>query len=762
MGLDISRTRIRNWSKAWWLWIAVIAAICLASVEWATATARVSRVLYISSYHLAFATVPKQIAGMREAFAKGGYDVSNMILDFEFMDTRRFPDAEHTAQFHEALAAKLAKLPAYDVVILGDDNALRYGLDHHVDLFRNTPLVFLGINNIALAQEQADDPLVTGVVEATSMAETLEAIERMLPNAEELIVVVGASETGQFNLAQFEQHRAVLKRLSVRIASLGDMTYEELYEAMKSVTDRSAILLFGAVRDKAGNTTPHLQVLQSIQENTTAPVFSLWDTGIGFGLVGGKIVSHEEHGRVAAEMAIRILNGEPASKIPVQMESPNVFLFEYGALVRHGIDLARLLAGSRVVNKPQSFRERYAHWIPWLVAFFVIQSAIIVVLVLSNRRRRIAEQRAVESEARFRDFAEASGDWMWEMDENLKFSYCGPSFFKLTGLRPDDLLGHDRTAATAPDEDLHSQKWLDHKKTLSERQPFRGFEYRVITPDGLGRIVSVNGNPIFDDNGAFKGYRGTATDITERHTSEQALNQALAMAERANRTKSEFLATMSHEFRTPLNAIIGFSDMMRTERLGKIENETYREYAEDIHHSGLLMTNLIGDILDISAIEAGKRHFAAEMVNVATVARDTARQIEPLARERGITFTIDAPDDLAPIIADTRSIIQIMLNLLSNAVKYTEPGGSVAFSVSQRDGRTFIVVRDTGIGIPADRLHQITEPFSQAHDNPHVAQVGTGLGLSIVSALVEAHDATLEIDSEPGTGTTVTVTFGGR
>ncbi len=246
-------------------------------------------------------------------------------------------------------------------------------------------------------------------------------------------------------------------------------------------------------------------------------------------------------------------------------------------------------------------------------------------------------------------------------------------------------------------------------------------------------------------------------DISEHKRAEELLRSALVEAERANRAKSEFLATMSHEFRTPLNAILGFSEMLRAQYFGPLGAKNYHEYAKDIHDSGKHMLELVNDVLDIAAIEAGKRSLYKEGLSVVELLENCVRNFEKAASKKGVGLSINVPKRLPSLYADRRSSIQIIHNLLSNAVKFTNQNGVVSISASVADRDIEIKVVDSGIGIPSEQLPGVTEPFVQMDSNPHTAEEGTGLGLSIVKSLVEAHNGTLAIDSVVGKGTSVTV-----
>ncbi len=362
-----------------------------------------------------------------------------------------------------------------------------------------------------------------------------------------------------------------------------------------------------------------------------------------------------------------------------------------------------------------------------------------------------------ENQERFREFAESASDWLWETDAEGRISWSSDSEAIKGGFTLAQL--SELTGEEVAGDLVAESEWLPCRQALKEHTSIRNFEFRYPGHDGEIYYVLINGKPLFDDSGVYLGHRGTASDITARKKAEATHQTALVDAERANAAKSEFLATMSHEFRTPLNAILGFSEMLRAQYFGPLGADNYREYADDIHTSGIYMLSLINDILDISAIEAGKRPLVKETINVDQVLKVCARDVEKAAADGGIALSLDVPGDLPLLYADKRSIIQIVLNLLSNAVKFTGQGGTITVSVMARDKEMNIKVKDTGSGIPPDKLQIVTEPFARAHADPHIAQTGTGLGLAIVKSLVEAHNGYLNIESEIGEGTTVTVTL---
>lgn len=380
--------------------------------------------------------------------------------------------------------------------------------------------------------------------------------------------------------------------------------------------------------------------------------------------------------------------------------------------------------------------------------------SVVVMQDMTDRNR--TEMQLHESEKRFRDFAEASSDWLWETDAEGRFTYFAHGSRDYSGLIPENNLGRTRFEATI--EDLTAEKWRAHISDIEAQRPFSGFRYLLRGQDGHEVAVMINGMPFYDDDGTFLGYRGTGSDVTRQREAEISRDRALLDAERANRAKSEFLATMSHEFRTPLNAILGFSEMLSQEVLGPVGAPAYKEYADAINDSGNHMLALVNDILDISAIEAGKRAIMKEEIGLLELLRESTVEVSKIAADKSINLEVGVPGEPLRLFADLRSVRQIILNLLSNAVKFTPENGWIRLSAQpDRGDMIAIVVEDNGEGIMADKLPTITDPFSQASNHPHHSHEGTGLGLSIVKSLVDAHSGELKIESTLGVGTKVTV-----
>jgi signal transduction histidine kinase len=246
--------------------------------------------------------------------------------------------------------------------------------------------------------------------------------------------------------------------------------------------------------------------------------------------------------------------------------------------------------------------------------------------------------------------------------------------------------------------------------------------------------------------------------LDARNKTESELIEARRQAEQASSAKSDFLARVSHEIRTPLNAIIGFSEVMMEEQFGPIANERYRDYLKDIHASGGHLLSLINDLLDLSKIEAGKLELSFTGVALNELTQQCVAIMQPQASGARVIIRTSLVQALPQVLADARSVRQIVLNLLSNSIKFTAAGGQVIVSTALTDdGEVMLRVRDTGIGMSEQDLIAALEPFRQIATSARPG--GTGLGLPLTKALAEANHASFRITSAPKEGTLVEIAF---
>lgn len=746
--------------------LGVLGTLLMLALSYSTAPAaaeRVPHILYIASYHPAFHSFADQSSGFEAGLTTAGYPAEKRLIDYEFLDSKRFPYKERAEHLDRDLARKMQTLTPYDIVVVADDNALKFAIERQDSLFNGTQIVFLGVNNISLAKAQDANPRIVGVVEHQSIGPVLDLATRVFPNAPRIHAThARLSATSKVN------DRLLANAINGRPGqtfvrhSFSHLTYAEFFAEMATVPKSEPIFLGSFYRDAAGQTLGARAFFTRLRQVYDGPVFMSQRHSIGAGAFGGKVVSHFEQGRAAAGLAGQYLGGKDPATMKVIVDSPNIFLVDHAELTRHGVPVDRLPADTILINQPVSPFGEYGRWAFGGLIVFALQLALILVLFSNRRHRRRAENALRESEARLRAFFDNSPSVMYVKDRAHKMVTVNSKYLELYNLAEVDVIGmrggqsldaKRRKQAEAADDTV-----LRSGASTQETA-------QIVGAAGERRSYIMTKFPIADSEGVITGIGGINTDVTELQDREQKLVEAKADAERAmreaqeaNRTKSEFLANMSHEIRTPMNGVLGAATVLANSEMTAAQQEN----VDTIRESGAALLGLLNDILDLSKVEAG--HMALEKTDFSLTAllRSTAALWEGAAQDKGLTFKIENNVSSRDAFrGDSNRMRQILNNLVGNALKFTSQGGvTVTVSETARPetaaGGTELLfqVGDTGIGITEEQRVKLFRPFTQADASTTRKFGGTGLGLSICSKLVEMLGGEIRIESRPGEGST--------
>lgn len=340
------------------------------------------RVLFISSYSYAWEQVRMQIDGIQ-----AGLD-EDVILDYEFMDTKRVNTEEGLRLFYEGLSYRLSRLAAYDAVILGDDAALRFALEHREELFAGIPLIFEGINDEELAAEAMKDPLITGVLERLSVEKNIELGLKINPGAKRVVAILDNTVTGEAERKRFYSYADRYPELEFDEINVSESRSFNLRYMLNCLSKETILIYIVMSEDAEGRRYTDRQAIELITECSTVPALRMVDGGIGTGLLGGNVVSMYKSGEMAAQMAMEIMRGKPVDSFEMVTDSPQTYRVDAQVMDKFHISMSVLPEETEIIHKKTSFFDRNKEA---MIPFSILIAGLVCVVgwaMFDNFKRR--------------------------------------------------------------------------------------------------------------------------------------------------------------------------------------------------------------------------------------------------------------------------------------------------------------------------------------------------------------------------------------
>lgn len=583
-------------------------------------------ILFISSYSFSWNTVPRQIAGIKEVLG------DKYVINYEFMDTKNTSYSPHYKEFYEFLKYKLAKRNHYEGVIVGDDAAFNFVLMYQQEFFPGVPIVFEGVDNVEKGISAGKNPLITGVVEKVDYKRNLDLAQKILPQATRIVFILDNAENGLGIQKQLETNKAEFNKYKVEYVNSSNYTREELCNLLSTFDSKDIVFCVSMSRGKNGVMYTEDERYKILNQYANVPLFRLSTSGVGEckNILGGYVVSHKSSGKIAAKMLEAGFNGTDFSTIPVNLDTPQQYYFNWQVIKKYNLDVNAFPKEAIFINQEKSFVEKYYYQ-------FLGGSIGITIMMLI----------------------------------------------------------------------------------------FVGWNMRC-----------------------------SRLKLKEANNKLQIKNREL---EQAGAYKSDFFARMSHDIRTPLNAVIGFTSPELNENVDDCE---LKSNISKVHEAGKYLLSIINDVLDMSKIARGETNYNYKKENINEFFSGINTIIGPFAASKGVVYHIEiAASKDKFYICDKAHLEQIFINLLNNAVKFTPRGGMVSFNVSvdhMDEEKVYMknLIKDTGIGMSEQFIPNMFESFLQENEQQ---EGGVGLGLAIVKHLVDGMHGTIAVKSKKGIGTEFTV-----
>ena len=726
------------------------AGMSVPGTAWAAEETK--KIFILNSYHQGYPFSDNEMRGISEAFSKSGIKIEKYIL---YMDVKRItPTPRHIRQLKELIALGYKGM-RFDALIATDNDALEFMRKYRDELFPGVPLVFAGINDLDVRMLDGRKD-ITGTVESADYAGTIKVALKLLPATKNIIIVTDNTTTGVAVRSEIQRiSEGFPQSLGFSYLSLGDMTIDGLAQKLSELGTDSIVLLLHHSVDKIGTDITVDEGASLLAKSSSAPSFVVNDSRIGFGALGGLLISGYHQGETAAQMVVKILSGTDIGTIPALRESPNKYMFDYRAMQRFGISDSALPQGSIVINKPVPILDRYRNELLFILGVFIVLSGILVFLLIEIRRRRKIEKTLRESTELLSLFMKHSPVYTYIKDVSPTKScvlMASENFADMIGIPGSAMVGKAM-------EELFPAEFAA-KITADDWSVASGGKVLGLDEELTGRYYTTVKFPsVYGDKNLLAGY---TIDITDRMRADQDRAQLEAELLQAQKMQAigQLAGGIAHDFNNILAAISSIGYLLELQLKG---NDTGKQYVSDLMQAVERAAALTQSLLIFSR----KQHSNPQPMDLNS-AIQKAEKILARTISEDIQLVLLLTGQNTTVHADSNQIVQILMNLATNARDAMPRGGDLTISTERvfldedfmkmhdygSCGEYVLMnVRDTGVGMDAATLQRAFEPFFTTKE----VGKGTGLGLSMVYGIVKQHNGYIDLFSKMGEETSVRI-----
>ncbi len=712
-------------------------------------------VLHISSYSSEMLWENSLVQGVKDSLGDNNeITYYNMSLNLKRLSNT---EAQYELMARSIHATFIDMVP--DIIIVSDNNALEFVVDHYSMLFNNTPVIYCGVNNYVPEMIYGLDHNIRGLHEVTSAADTVDEMLKLFPDTDNIYILNDYTTTGIMARRETERELSAYHDKMNIIYNAND-SLTDIMKEISSLGKNTLVLCSTFYVDGTGKYFTEQELSEILNTGISNPVFCLSGAYIGYGtMIGGKVSDGYYQGHEAGTLALEVLTGKPVDELVIDdnSEKMNVWKFDYKAAAKSGLKTSQLHNGHMAVNKELSLFESNpiaTTLLLSLLVFSLLIAAVFIIFAFIVRRKNYSLQETQKSLH--------SAEELLEKDNKIRRSQADLYTLLNTVMQPVLVSDSESNAllyvndayvnifAFKSREEALKHNIDDIMKGKNYNEPF---EWDFLSQNGdkiVGRVIISDIR--YNDRAA---YAAIIQDITADRIKTEILQQAAELERKANEMKSQFVINMSHELRTPMNAIIGLSQIA----LKKNFENSAHEMFQKINNSAKLLLDLIIDVLDFSKIEANKIELFIDEFELESVLKDTLAVITPRIENKPVELILNVDENLPQfILGDKTRVWQILKNILDNSAKFTEKGSitlTVQLAEVQLNSSQIAIefyISDTGSGMSEDQLNDLYKPFEQFHKSKS-AFMGTGLGMTITSQLLQLMNGQINVSSVLGEGT---------
>ena len=753
---QIAFTPKRSAANGFFRPFAALRIVCLALVLLqlscgAAGAKPLKKILAIHSYHQGYSWQIGMDRAMDKAFSS--QDKMDVEVFHEYMDSLRLPDSSLQIPFFDYLKSRYAGV-SFDLIMATDNPALSFLLNYRDWLFGAKPVVFCGINGFRPEMLQGTRNYA-GITEAVDVVGTLRVALKLWPRAKRVILFGRHSQTFYANLSRLNS--AVGQMKGIELASLVGMRLPQVLEHLKKLTPDNLVLLTEPVADQDGRLTSFSHSTPMITMACPVPVFSLWDVVVGKGVVGGKVVSAGEQGRLGAELALQILGGEDPDAKSRVLRGHNRYMFDYKQLVRFGMPLSALPEDSILINKPPSIWQDYKEIILAVAGLLAFLCFLVLMLGLNIVRRKRAERSLKKSEELFRTVFEQAAVGICYCSLGGRLLRANDKFCRILGYTKKEIENISFKKITHPD-DIESDI-ANVSRLLAGQGTQYSAQKRYINKQGDILWISLTVSLVKDELGKPDYLIAAAEDISDRKRAEKEREELETQLRQSQ--KMEAIGTLAggiaHDFNNILAAIRGYTELaISRARSGEAVNHELDQVLGAVGNA----RELVRGILSISR-KTGSLH---KPLDLNRELRQAAGMLErTILRMVGVELKLCGHRLVTK--GDAAQVQQLLLNLGANAKDAMPHGGTLTIETGLTElteefcranpgalpgEYARISVGDTGYGMSPEIIENIFDPFFTTKETGR----GTGLGLAMAYGIVKSHRGFIACKSLPEQGTT--------